>query len=596
MDKLRNNLNNPADDQHEEGKFNKIYKRKERVGEIMADRRLLIAGTIVVLIIVVGAYVLWPRPAAPPPEGVPKYRVLRSTWAFPTYIDPAVGTDRSSSCAQINLYDPLIKLGPGGVIIPWIATNWTYSEDGLTWNFTIRQGVLFHDGTELTAEDVAFSINRMLRMGTGRAYVLEPYVYPNVTVVGDNIVQFHLKVPFGPLVSALNGWYILNKDLVMQHIESGEYGDWGDYGKEWLTTHDAGSGPYKVKSFVLEEKLVMEKFEDYWAGFVDKAPDIVEMIGTTEPITVRTMLANGELEYSDCWQSLENLLAIKEIPNITISARADTTGGWQLMINTKKPPCDDVHFRRAMAYCLNYTKMVTDIFPGTVQMVGPVNTAMLGHNPDVLQFHQNFDKAREELALSKYADNYTEYEVELHWCAEVPDEEKLAMQFMTDCAVVNIDIKVVKTPWTTMVQETGSLETSPHMVYISAGGAYPEAGSMLMSRYHSSNAASWMQNEWLLNETLDAMMEDAVSTLNFNERLEKYKAIQVEIVNLCPTIWLYQGIYWHAYPNYVTPPWVVNGTYVKTAILGDVYIYTPQSGGDFECRLYRVDREIEYGG
>jgi len=482
-------------------------------------------------------------------------------------------------------------LGAGGDVVPYLATDWTYSEDGLTWDFTIRQGVKFHDGTELKAEDVAWSMNRFLTMGLGGAYVLTPYVNADAKALDDYTVQFTLKGAFGPFVSALNNFYVLNKDLMLEHIEEGEYGDLGDYGKEWLLTHDAGSGAYKVKSFVLEEKLVMEKFDDYWNGFNEKAPDIVEMLATTEAITVRTMLANGDLEYSDPWQSLENFLVIKELPGMKISGLGSASGGAFLMVNTKLPPTDDVHFRRAMAWCLNYTKVTTDLFPGTIQMIGPANIAMLGHNPDVFQFHQDYEKAREELALSKYANNYKDYEIDLHWCAEVPDEEKVAMQFMMDCAQVDITVNVIRTPWTTMVENAGMLETSPHIIWVFAGGTYPEAGSILIARYHSDNAPSWQQNEWLLNDTLDAMMEDAIATLDFDERMEKYKEIQEVLVELCPSVFMFQSLDWHAYPEYITPDWTVEGEYVKHAILGDVYIWR---GAEFECRLWEVDRTIQY--
>jgi len=482
-------------------------------------------------------------------------------------------------------------LGAGGEVVPYLATDWTYSEDGLTWEFTIRQGVKFHDGTELKAEDVAWSMNRFLTMGLGGAYVLTPYVNADAKALDDYTVQFTLKGLFGPFVSALNNFYVVNKDLVMEHIEEGEYGDLGDYGKEWLLTNDAGSGAYKVKSFVLEEKLIMEKFDDYWNGFNEKAPDIVEMLATTEAITVRTMLANGELEYSDPWQSLENFLVIKELPGMKISGLGSTTGGAFLMVNTKLPPTDDVHFRRAMAWCLNYTKVTTDLFPGTIQMIGPANIAMLGHNPDVFQFHQDYEKAREELALSKYANNYQDYEVDLHWCAEVPDEEKVAMQFMMDCAQVDITVNVIRTPWTTMVENAGMLESSPHIIWVFAGGTYPEAGSILIARYHSDNAPSWQQNEWLLNDTLDAMMEDAIATLDFDERMEMYKEIQEVLVELCPSVFMFQSLNWFAHPEYVVPNWTVEGEYVKPAILGDVYILP---GAEFECRLWEVDRTIEY--
>jgi peptide/nickel transport system substrate-binding protein len=389
---------------------------------------------------------------------------------------------------------------------------------------------------------------------------------------------------------------VLNKELVLKHIKAtGEFGELGDYGKEWLTLNDAGSGPYKVKRFVMGEKLVMEKFSDYWAGFADKAPDIVEMIGTTEAITIRTLMANKELEFTDQWQTLENFKEIKKIEGVHIEASMDTTGGWYLMMNTMKPPLDDVHVRRALQYVLDYDKIVTELFPGTVKFCGPVNSAMLGWNPDIPECARNVTKAQEELAKSKYAQNITEYNIELHWCAEVPDEEKVSMLFMANAAEIGITITPIKTPWTKMVQEASSIETKPHIVYISAGGAYPEAGALLMNRYHSKNALTWMQNENLFNSTLDALIEDALQTLDFDERMEKYKQIQWDIYNIAPSVYLFQGIGWHAMQGYVTAPYTQTGKFVKSGVLGDVYIYNAQSGGLFDFRLYKVDRLIPYG-
>jgi peptide/nickel transport system substrate-binding protein len=410
--------------------------------------------------------------------------------------------------------------------------------------------------------------------------------------LNETAVQLNLKSSFGPFVSALNTFYILNKDLVLLHLKSGEYGDMGDYGKEWLTTNDAGSGAYKVLRFNLAEKLIMEKHEDYWAGFADNAPDIVEMIGTTEAMTVRTMLANEELEISDNWQSRENLKEIKKLENVEIAASMDVSGGWYLMLNTKKAPLDDIHVRKALAYAFDYDTLTTTLFPDTVKMRGPVNTQTPGFNPDLPEYTYDVAKAQAELALSRYANNISEYTIDLHWCAEVPDEEKGSMLFMTNAAEIGILVNVVKTPWTSMVQEASSLETKPHIMYISASGAYPEAGSILINRYHTNNAFTWWQNEALLNSTLDALLEDSLKTLDYEDRMEKYMAIQHDIVNICPTVFMFQGIYYRAYQDYVTVPYVSHGNYEKEGDLGPVYSY--QGSGGMEFRLFQVDRLVEY--
>ena len=532
-----------------------------------------------------------PTPTQTPTPTVSGVRLLRSTWPLPFYIDPSVGTDGASSTAQYNIYDALVRIDFDGSLIPWVAEKWSYSDDGLTWVFIIKEGIKFHDGSELTAEDVAWSMQRFITLGTGRAYVLTPFV-EKATVINSTAVEIKLKSQFGPFVSALNTFYIVNSDLLKQHLKAGEYGEFGDYGKEWLTTNDAGSGAYAVKEFNLGEKLVLQKHDDYWAGFADKSPDIVEMIGTTEAMTVRTLLANQELEISDNWQSRENLKEIGKLQNVKIAATMDVSGGWYLMLNTKKAPLDDVHVRKALAYAYDYNTLTTTLFPDTVKMKGPVNTQTPGFNPNLPEYKYDVEKARQELALSKYANNISSYTIDLHWCAEVPDEEKGAMLFMTNAAEIGINVNVVKTPWTSMVQESSSLETKPHIEYISASGAYPEAGSILINRYHSNNAFTWWQNECLLNNTLDTLLEDSLKTSDYDMRMEKYMAIQKDLVNICPSIFMFQGISYRAYQNYVTVPYVQYGHFEKQGDLGAVYSNQGSSGMEF--RLFQVDRLMEY--
>ncbi|UCD71676.1 MAG: hypothetical protein JSW70_01405, partial [Syntrophobacterales bacterium] len=208
-------------------------------------------------------------------------RELRVSFSWPTYIDPAVGSDFSSSSSFPNLYDSLVYPTPKGDVIPHVAERWEASKDGLTWTFYLRKGVKFHDGTELTAEDVVFTMDRLIAIGEGYAYLFQGRVKRS-EAVDKYTVRFHMSQPYGPFDTALVRLYILNKEPVMANIKKpGPYGDLGDYGKEYLLTHDCGSGPYKVKEMRMEEYLLMERFDDYWGKFVPNAPDEIKFIGTT---------------------------------------------------------------------------------------------------------------------------------------------------------------------------------------------------------------------------------------------------------------------------------------------------------------------------
>jgi peptide/nickel transport system substrate-binding protein len=502
-------------------------------------------------------------------------RELRVTFAWPTYIDPAVGSDYSSSSSFVNLYDTLVYPTPDGDIKPHVAESWDVSEDGLTWTFYLRKGVKFHNGNELTAADVAFNMDRLTTIGEGYGYLFQGQVKSS-EVVDQYTVKFTLREPYGPFLTTLVRLYILNKEEVMTNIETpGSYGDLGDYGKKYLLTHDCGSGPYKLKEMRLEEYLLMEKFDGYWGEIAPNAPDEVKFIGTTEAITVKTMMARQELEISDQWQTSESLNSLDELEGVDI-ATLYTGGLFYFMMHTKKAPTDDVHFRKAMSLAVDYQSMIDQVFPGSRPVNGPIATDFPGHNPDLPLYERDLDKAKEELAQSQYADQLAQYPVEVHWCAEVPDEEKAALLFMSNMAEVGIQVKVVKTPWLSMVEETATAETSPNIETIFVSPHYAEAGSLLESRYHSKSAPTWEQNEWLLDKELDAMIDGAIATIDREERFAKYREIQAKLVAICPSLCLFEQAEKHAYQS----------TYIDwPAAKGEVI---PVMGYAFDARFIQV--------
>lgn len=476
-------------------------------------------------------------------------KIVRFTEAWPTYIDPAVAADFSSSVSVANLYDTLVFPTYDGEVVPHLAERWEVSDDGLTYTFYLRKGVRFHDGSELTAEDVVFSMERLLTIGQGYSYIFKP-VLEKVEALDDYTVRFKLKEPFGPFLYALVRLYILNKDLVMQHIEdSGEYGEYGDYGKRWLLTHDAGSGPYMVKEMRMEEYLHAVQFSDYWKPIPKDAPLEFKFIGTTETATVRTLMSKRELEISDFRQPAEFYKNIAKLPGIKV---AKLFGGstFYCMMHNRKAPTDDIHFRKALAYCIDYDAIANQIFPGARQAQGPVSFILPGHNPDVYQYKRDLEKAREELKKSKYYDKLDQYPVDLVWCAEVPDEEKVALLIQANAAEIGIKVNVVKTPWMKIIDEVATPESTAHMYLIFVSPHYAEAGSMLQSKYHSSSCGTWEQAEWLQDPELDRMIEDAIATVDREERFAKYRKIQEYIVDLCPSLFLIDQPENYAYQDY----------------------------------------------
>ena len=478
-------------------------------------------------------------------------RRLRANFAWPTFIDPHVGSDFSSSISITNIYDTLIFPNPAGGVDPWVAESWDISDDGRTYTFNLRQGVLFHDGSEVQASDIAYSYQRLHDIGEGFVYLLPA---AEVTAPDDYTVQFTLANADPLFTLRLARFYFVNEDLVRANYDMGTelYGEHGDYGKEWLLTNDAGSGPYQVVEFNLAEYLEMSRFGDYWNqdAYVENAADEVTFIGTIEFATIRALFLDGELEISDPWQGLESYKSLDDIEGISI----DTTSmGSSLyyMVNNILPPFDDVNCRRAAALAYDYETIVSLEWPGTPAMVGILSQSTPGHNPDVFTPRRDLDAARAALADCQYADTIQDYPIEVVWVTEVPDEEQFALLFQSNLAEIGMPVTVVGLPWGNVVENTASKELSPHIVTLYTGADLPEAGLLLKQRYHSDTAATFFQNEWLEDAELDAAIDDALATVDIGERFAKYMALQEQLAADVVSFFLYDQLEKRAVADYV---------------------------------------------
>ena len=507
---------------------------------------LLKMKKVMILVVILGIFVIGATAA----EGAqPKNEnsIIRMTEDWPTYFDPAVGSDFSDTITLVNLYDSLVFPNPDGSIRPQVATKWDISEDGLTYKFYIRKGVKFHSGNELTAEDIAFSMNRLVTIGEGYAY-LYTGVIKSATALDRYTVEFKLNNKFGPFVSSLIRLYIAEKQLVLANIDKTTdiYGEFGDYGKQWLLTNDAGSGPYKLKDVKMEEYILGEKFDDYWDGWDKDAPDYFKLSGACEPTTVRTAMFRQEQEITDELQPMENYEAMSKIEGIEVASYINGNN-FNLTLNTKKAPTDDIHFRKTLAYLIDYEVVADKIYLYSKVSNGPVPANLPGADNSLKLYKRDLEKAKEELKLSEYADKLKDYPVTLNWCAEAPEEEKVALLIQANCAELGIKVEITKKPFGAMIADAQTVDTTPNASLVFVAPSYIEAGGMLKTRYHSSSTGTWEQMEWLQDSELDAQIEDALATTDREERFKKYSEIQKKIIDLCPTVWLFDQAERRAY-------------------------------------------------
>ncbi len=463
--------------------------------------------------------------------------IIRFGRDWPTYSDPGVGSSFTCQVAHANIYDPLVFPNIDGTVRPHIATDWKVSEDGLVYTFKIRQDVKFHSGNLLKASDVAFSMNRLLNIGEGFSHLYHG-VIKECYAIDDETVVMELNYTFGPFVNSLVRFYVVEEDLVMANADKSvdTYGELGDYGKNWMLTNDAGSGPFKIKEVKLEEYIIGECFDDYFLGWEENAPKYFMLTNLNDPVAQRTAFANKELEIARDNLPQETYAEIDKLGGIVVSK--DASGGWNMMLNTRVAPTDCVYFRKALAHAFDYGTLTESILPGSVPSTGPVASVLFGKNHDLPGYDYDLEKASEMLSKSKYADDPDKWFVSVAWCAEVPEQEKMSLMFQASLKEIGITLEITKTPFSVMTANAQTIETTPNASIVLWSPSFLEAGDVFKSRYHSDATGSWEQMEWLLDKELDKMIDDALSTIDDDEREKKYQEIEEYIYDLCPTIWM----------------------------------------------------------
>ncbi len=510
--------------------------------------------------------------------------VLAVDW--PTLIDPAVGSKASDSIAMLNMYDTLVFPDSDGTVSSLVADSWDVSDDSTVYTFHLRDDVTFHSGNKLTASDVKFSMDRLLNIGEGFAYIFNDIIQ-TCEVIDDHTVQFVLNDQSGTFTSMLTRLYILDEKTVRAHIESnGSYGENGDYGKGWLLTNDAGSGPYKVREMKTEEYLIIERYADYWKGWEDNAPESVKMLGGLDGTAVRTMISRGELDITNDSQTPEAYDAMDAMDGVDI-ARYLSGVNFNLMLNTKAAPTDDVHVRRAMAFATDYDSIINDIFIGSKKATGPVVLGMAAAalTEDDMPYEFDLQKAEEELKQSQYYEQLISGEMPIlfTWCTEGGlQQEKLALFFQANMAKIGVTVEITGKPFATMMTDAQTAETTPNASVVAFAPAYSDAGSVLKTRYHSGSCGSWEQMEWLQDDNIDSRITAALVTVDQEKRNNMYKEIGKELVELCPTVWMFDVATTCAYRSSYIKAWPV----VEKNNAGEPFLYA--MGYQYYFRDFRV--------
>src|SRR5216684_8901328 len=278
----------------------------------------------------------------------------------PIWFDPAdVSGIITPFMVLYALHDAMVKPMPGQLIAPSLAEAWSGSEDGLSFEFTLRQGALFHNGDPVTAEDVKFSFERY--RGTAHDLMMERVA--EVEIGDSRHVRFKLKRPWPDFLTfyasaTAAGWVVPKK-----YVEK--------VGDEGFKKAPVGAGPYKFVSFNPGVELVLEAFDQYWR----KTPSVKRLVFKVIPeeTTRLAALQRGEV---DIVYSIRGELAeeLRRTPGLTLKPVLSPAPFWVYFADQWDPksPWHDERVRRAASLAIDREAMNDAITLGYSKATGSI--------------------------------------------------------------------------------------------------------------------------------------------------------------------------------------------------------------------------------
>jgi peptide/nickel transport system substrate-binding protein len=369
----------------------------------------------------------------------------------PQNVDPAFSVSGSLVVCTRNMYETLVRFKSNTLELePWLATDWEISSDGLTYTFTLREDVLYSDGTPMNASSVAFGFNRCISYGAGAAGKFT--MIDTVEAIDDYVVQFNLKAPFGPFIRYLAdkfGNQIVSPSAVEKHKTADD-----PEAHDWIAENSAGTGPYMFDSWDRNERWVMVKNPLYWQGW---GPDSkwgenhierIEMQLLREASTNKQVLMAGDVD--QCEQMLiDDWAELDALPEIIAYIPELKVNGLMFTLCTTIPPTDNIYIREAMEYAFNYEIVRDQISVGYAEIGNSiVPRPVYGHNPDLPPFEQDLDRAHAAMVKAGYPTGVADPPLKCKGLTPLGDpyRKQCIVQAQSDWKEIGIDLEIIEEP------------------------------------------------------------------------------------------------------------------------------------------------------
>lgn len=469
----------------------------------------------------------------------PDNDMVVATQADATHLDPHVSSNGDSNTITNAMYECLLTFDNDSNVIPCLAKEWSVSDDGLSYTFTLNEGIKFHDGEDFNAESVVAVYERGL---ADDSLTLQRTIssWESVTADSEYVVTIKLKEPNNTFINKITQFRIVSKAGM-------------DQGKDYLSKNSCGTGP-----FILEERVdggytKLVRNENYW----QEGPGVDSLTFKVVPEDGAriAMLQTGEADVITPLPAID-IDRIKDDPEILIHNVPGITyryvtlnTGYELPDGRK--PFADKRVRQALNYAFDSKAYAMVVFNGcAVEPTSIFSEAIMYHHP-MTPYTADLEKAKALMEEAGFADGFDVDIIVDNTTVEMKGAEFVKQQL----SQINVNVNLLANESTANAEITSASqdETTVQMWYVNWGSGSYEADGSMRSILHSEkfppegyNTAFWK------NEEFDKLLDDALKMTDTAEIEKAYIRAQEIAWDECPWIFLGNDNTLFAYRSYVS--------------------------------------------
>ena len=470
--------------------------------------------------------------------------------ADPVILDGAYVSDGESLRVVRSIFEGLVTTEEGGTeIIPALAEEWTTSEDGLEWVFSLREGVTFHDGEALDAEAVCFNFDRwytftgiqqsgnvsyywstvMGGFAENESEDLTESLYASCEATDEATATITLTRPSSTFLSALSlPAFSIGSPAALEEYGADEVtgsGEEPQFTGTYGTEHPTGTGPFRFVSWEPGNQLVLERNDDYW-GDVAQIQNLV-FVPIADGPARRQALEAGDIDGYDLVDPAD-VDALDEA-GFTILRRPAFNVGY-VGLNQSAPPLDNLQIRQAIAHAIDRENIISTNYPeGSTVATQFMPEAVFGYTEDVTTYDYDPEKAKELIAES----GVTDLTLEFWYPTEVsrpymPDPAANFQLMAADLEAVGFTVEPVGVPWNPDFLDSALSGGAP-MYLLGWTGDFGDPDNFVGTFFQTQKP------EWGFdNPELFALLDEAEAETDVDARTALYEQANVLIMDELP--------------------------------------------------------------